>query len=368
MKKVGILTFHRAHNYGASLQVYALYEVLKNIYEVKIIDYYNNYIYDQYKLFSMPSKNILKFIKKTIFTVIHFKSKKARYDSFEKFISENINMTKRYTNETIHNIDIENFSAIIAGSDQIWSIGTVGELSDIYTLAFLPNSINKISYAASVGNSEDIINYAKDYKNKLSDIKHISVREEDAKEKLSSLLGRDVFEALDPTMLLGKEVWEERISDLGEEGEKYILAYVVEPNDEYIKIVNELSYRTGLKVLHFGLKNPGYNNVYKSKYYEGPLAFVNYIKNAEYIITTSFHGTVFSIIFNKKFWVVPHKKTGERVTSLLTKLGIPNRAIKSFDEFCSNNHDESINYKEVNRKLNQERKKSIEWLFSSIEK
>ena len=80
-------------------------------------------------------------------------------------------------------------------------------------------------------------------------------------------------------------------------------------------------------------KNPGYKNVLKSAYTEGPLEFVNYIKNAEYVVATSFHATVFSIIFNKKFFIVPHKKTGARVTNLLDKLEIKNRTFNSLEEF-----------------------------------
>ena len=92
------------------------------------------------------------------------------------------------------------------------------------------------------------------------------------------------------------------------------------------------------------------------------------VKNAEYVIATSFHATAFSIIFNKKFWVVPHKTTGSRVTDLLKKLDISNRAVNSLEEFEKLNFDEDIDYENVNKILEKEREKSINWLIDAIEK
>ena len=127
-----------------------------------------------------------------------------------------------------------------------------------------------------------------------------------------------------------------------------------------------MTEKTGLKVIHFSKEEHGYKNILKSAYTEGPLEFINYIKNAEYVVCTSFHATVFSIIFNKKFFVVPHRKTGARVTNLLDKLNISNRAVNSIDEFNKIDYDSEINYEEVNSILKKEREKSLEWLNKAI--
>ena len=187
-------------------------------------------------------------------------------------------------------------------------------------------------------------------------------------EKCSRI--RAAFQAVvDPTLLLDKEIWEEAISDLKSEvDEKYIFAYVIAPNKEYLKIVNDLSKKTGLKVVHCGLTNPGYNNVKESFYTEDPLTFIKLIKNAEYVVTTSFHATVFSIIFNKKFFIIPHKKTGTRVTSLLEKLNIKDRIFYSLDEFEKINYDDVSDWKVINKALENEREKSINWLKDAIER
>ena len=172
---------------------------------------------------------------------------------------------------------------------------------------------------------------------------------------------------MDPTLLISREEWEDDIEKIEKNGCKYIVAYVVEPDVEYIKIVNDLSEKTGLKVIHFGLKNPGYKNVLKSAYTEGPLEFVNYIKNAEYVVATSFHATVFSILFNKKFFIVPHRKTGARVTNLLDKLGIEGRTFSNYEEFKNIDYDFETDWNKVESKLEMERKKSLDWLINAIE-
>ena len=260
---------------------------------------------------------------------------------------------------------------MITGSDQVWNYQITNGLSDVYTLNFGNNNIKRISYAASIGVKEIPENLKESYKSKISKIDKISVREESAKSALSSLMGnRDINVVLDPTLLLRKEAWNDLIANNHKTmpEEKYIFAYVVEKNNEYYNIVNYLSKLTGLKVVHFDKIGIRYKNVLENRYTGGPDDFISLIKNAEYVIATSFHATVFSIIFNKKFWVVPHKTTGSRVTDLLKKLDISNRAVNSLEEFEKLNFDEDIDYENVNKILEKEREKSINWLIDAIEK
>ncbi len=356
MKKIGILTFHRAHNYGAVLQSYALQLKTKSF----IIDYYSPYIYDQYKLFKPLRKNVIKFIISLVRDFRNYKVNKKRYINFEKVISNLPLISLEETN---------NMSILITGSDQVWNPEITNGLSDIYTLNFGNDNIKRISYAASVGNINNIEKYKNEYKDKISKLDRISVREESAKLELEKILPYKKIEVvLDPTLLLTEKEWNNEIKSIKSENKKYILAYVVEENDNYLKIVNKLSKETGLGIIHFGRKNPGYNNEIKTCYTSGPLEFVNLIKNADYIVTTSFHATVFSIIFNKKFWVVPHRTTGSRVTDLLNKLGISHRIVNTLEEFEKRNYDENIDYNKVNKILEKEREKSINWLADAIEK
>ena len=104
----------------------------------------------------------------------------------------------------------------------------------------------------------------------------------------------------------------------------------------------------------------------KSCYTTGVLEFVEYIKNAEYVVTTSFHATVFSIIFNKKFWIIPHEITGSRVIDLVNSLELSNRIVNTLDMFLKVNYNEDINYERVERILDIKRQQSLQWLENEV--
>ena len=124
-----------------------------------------------------------------------------------------------------------------------------------------------------------------------------------------------------------------------------------------------------LKVINFEKRDRhNYVNFMKSAYTEGPEEFVRLIKNAEYVVTTSFHATVFSILFHKRFFVVPHKTTGSRVTDLIDKLHIKNRIYYTIDEFKAyTNYKEEVDYTESDKNLLEEREKSINFLEEAID-
>lgn len=367
MKKIGIVTFHNAHNYGAMLQVFALQCFLEKNSNVEIIDYRIKKIEDQYRLFRKFKKNKWKENIKSFISdceKIRINSKRRR--NFNYFMNEKLNLSRLYEDEYDLKHGDLSYDILITGSDQVWNIGIVGELSDIYTLNFGNKNIKRISYAASVGEANLITTNLELYKNKLEIIDSISVRESDAMIELRKILGKDVEEVLDPTLLLTSEQWTSNLEE-NEIKEKYILAYFVEKDDTYLKIVNYLAELTGLKIIHFEKRNSNYKSVSQSAYTADPFGFVNLIKNAEYVVATSFHATVFSILFHKKFFIVPHKKTGSRVTSLLNKLEITDRVFYNFEDFKDQNYNFETNWDVVEKNLNRERKKSIEFLNNSIQ-
>lgn len=367
MKKIATVTFHRAHNYGAVLQAYALEKNINKKYNAEILDYYDEKIFDQYKTIRFSGKNFFVFAKRLVKDILNFRIiNQKRYNNFNLFIKSSLKLSNKYTYKNIKGLAKDNYNVLITGSDQVWNPDIVGELSDIYTLNFGDAKIKRISYAASIGNSRIEEKYKEEYKKKISKIDYISVREEDGKKALEEIIDKPIEVVLDPTLLLTQEEWDKEIQECTNEKEKYILAYVVEENEEYRKIVNYLSEKTGLKIIHFEKRNK-YKNILRSAYTDGPLEFVNLIKNAEYVIATSFHATVFSIIFHKKFFIVPHKKTGSRVTNLLEKLGIKNRTAYTLEDFEKIDYNFETDWNPVEEKLEQERKKSITWLDKAIE-
>lgn len=369
MKKIKIITFHNAHNYGAFLQVFALQKKLSENNSVEIINYENQEIKKVHKILHVNKTNIKKFIKSVVSNIVFFRKKIIQYYKFNKIIQKNLFLTPEvYKSEKDLKDNPPKADIYIAGSDQVWNSEITHELCDSYTLNFGPIDTKRISYAASIGNTVLSRNEEEVYKNKISKIDCISVREEEGKKLLESIgINKPIEVVLDPTLLLYREDWDKMIGERRLINKKYILAYVVDSDNEYEKIVNEIANITGLKIVHFGVRENRYKeNNLKSAFTSSPFEFVNLIKNAEYIVCTSFHATVFSIIFNKKFWVIPHRKTGSRVTDLLNKLGISDRAVNSLEEFKKLNYNKEIDYDKVNKKLDEERRKSIDWLNNAI--
>lgn len=368
MKKIDIITFQNAHNYGATLQTYALQRFLndKN-YEANDINYKDKEIGEQYKIFRVNTKNELSFAKSIVVGIRDFIPNSIRYNRFERFIAENIILTKSYKNEKELKSNPPDADVYITGSDQVWNTGITKGLTDAYTLNFGNTDIIRISYAASIGNPI-IYDYEKVFfKKKLEKIDYISVRENLAKENLNKLGFENVKVCIDPTLLVKREVWKNLIKDTKKLKRDYIFAYDVEPEKEYYEIVNNFSKEMNLPIVHFEKKNKKYVKVLKKAYTSGPLEFLTLIKNSRYVVCTSFHATVFSIIFHKDFYVIPHKETGNRVTNLLELLDIKDRVFYNYEDFENRDKKSEINWDEVDKKLEKLRNDSSNWLINAIE-
>ena len=365
MKKIGITTFHRAHNYGAVLQAYALKKALeKENNQVEFIDYISDDMEKMYKVIKISKKNMYTRVKSFIAAIAYFGKNKSRYNNFNKFIDKNFKMTHKYSSIEELKKDPPTEDIYITGSDQVWNPEITGGLSDIYTLNFGSDRINRVSYAASIGNNSL---GKEDYQGKLSKLNYISVREETAKNLLQPIINKPIKVVVDPTLLIDSKEWEEEFDLKDNEKEPYILTYHVAEYPEYVKIINELSRKTGLKVITFEKrKKKNYNNILRCAYADGPEEFVRLIKNAKYVVTTSFHATVFSVIFHKKLFVVPHNSTGSRMIDLLNKLGLQDRIYYSLEEFKNCDYDREINYKKVEEKLSKEREESLIFLKNAL--
>lgn len=367
MIKTKTFTFHSAVNYGAVLQSLALQKVLINLgVENKIVDY-TDYCMIDYNPDNFKNLSLKRRIKKIMKNIFFYRKLKKKYIIFRDFVNKNLIMTKNVLNIEEINEVIDDSDILITGSDQVWSSKIDGGLSDIYTLNVGNNSNRRVSYAASIGDSK-IEDYEKsNYINKLKLFDSISVREKTAQQILSKILKNKKIDVnVDPTLLLTKKEWEHIIGNYGVEKEKYILAYTMDDNKEYFDIVNNLSDKTGYRIIYFDLKNKGFKNIYKNVFLANPFEFVNYIKNAEYVVTNSFHGLAFSLIFNKNIWVIPHKTRGSRMTDLLKELNLENRIVKTVDEFIGKDYSENINYHDVNIKIDEMRNKSRLWLKNNI--
>lgn len=368
MKKVIITTFFKAENYGAALQAYALEEILRHKgYDVEILNYRDEIIESVYKIFNLKRKDFYSTMRAFIGSLLFYRKNKMRHIQFLNFQNKYLKVGKTVYNsvESVKkNPPIADF--YITGSDQVWNASITKGISDVYTLNFGSPRTKRIAYAASIGNKDIITEEKENLKEKISMIDYISVREMTAQNILVKLLPSKLFYVtLDPVLLKSREKWETDLSNYSSVRENYILAYFIEEDLEFRKTVNLLSKKTGLRIIHFEKRNR-YKNVLISAYIEGPLGFVNLIKNAQYVVTTSFHGTAFSIIFQKKFWVFPNHFTGSRVTDLLDMLEISERAVHTLEEFQGKDYDEEIDYQKVNQILDHERENSLQWLSMAL--
>jgi len=342
---VRILTL-LGNNYGGCLQAYALYQSLKKYEEdVKIIEYYP---------FS-SNKNIKYFLK----SIIYYKRNKRFSDFRNSF------MDILHTN----NILKDDFKSIyIVGSDQVWNPCIDFEIRKNYYLKFVNDKSRKNSYAASIG--VDIIDNDKDniklISDMLLDFNFITVREKTANTIISNIVDAKISTVLDPTLLLTSYEWEKLITK-NVQKEKYICVYTLGLDNQYCESINYISELCGFKIVDIYYKKR-FNNELRNENNYGPVEFISSIYNSEFVITNSFHGTVFAVLFHKKFITITRGNMNSRIYDLLSILGLEDRIVS--EEKIKTHSKELINkdidYIKVDKILEIERKNSLNHLKEMI--
>ena len=361
-KNVGIITLPLNTNYGGTLQAYALHKTLEKLG-------YNSFFIN--RRWNNDRKDLSYKIKKTM-----YKNVIAR--NFTKFNKVNLQpSTEEITSEAqMKNYDWNKFRAIIVGSDQVWRFEHTTGVGNNYFLDFITtNNIKKISYAASFGTS--IIKCDNVKKKNISELlksfNAISVREDSGVEICKNEFDVDAIQVLDPTLLLEKDEYLRLIEEREGKKEKNILAtYVLDNSSEKLNIINkvrktlELNTRainssiniTSIKSLLFNMNNMVLPSIE---------SWIKGINEADFVVTDSFHGTVFSIIFNKQFLCIGNKERGlTRFTSLLKLLDLEDRLIFSEKDINETLIKSKINYEKVNKILKDKRRESLDFLIRSI--
>lgn len=367
MKKTGILTEHRARNFGSCLQAYALQNTIKKLgHDVEIVDYRPQAIENSFgviivDLFRQCEKNPVKILKFIVNTVIFSPLRIARELKFYRFRKKMFALSKikfnKVTKDVLDNVD---YDAFVCGSDQIWNPKITDGLDEVYFAKPFSSKSRKISYAASVGLSEIQQSEKVEFSENLNQMNVVTVREKSAKELLQPLTDKDISLVLDPTLLMKKEEWVKLFEDRIAPKQKYILVYSLKVDEEMISYAKKLSEEKQLPVLFFDLrKRYGKNSI--SKFTAEPIEFLYYLYYAEYVVTNSFHGTVFSTQFEKKFVCVPMQGTSSRMVDLLDMLQLNGRLISK--EFKI---DEPVNYENAKKILNEERNRSMEILKKAL--
>lgn len=355
--KVGIITFHRALNYGALLQAFALrYSLTKLGVDAQVLDYRNSVIEEMYYYPSLQQRTTFRDKVKCL---IQGKSELKRRFKFDVYRKNYLNLSEKI--ETCS--DLEKVSVIydrfITGSDQVWNYGA-HNFDENYFLGFVKDKRKKYSYAASFGVSCLTTNYLEKYRDLLSGFAMCSVREQQGIALLEQMGIERKRVDIDPSMLLSKEEWQSQFGISITKKQKYIFAYYFELTDTLREYIERLAKKTKCKVLYIGnpLKKP-FNCRCTALKTADPIEFVNAIANAEYVVTNSFHGTAFSIIFNKNFYVELLKtdsKVNSRIENVLQTFSLQSRLIDSL------NKTNEIDWEKINCKMIELRKKSFDYL------
>lgn len=301
-----ILTFHGADNYGSVLQAYALKKFITSICNCEIVNYIPTHQKELYAVY-LPMRSIKNFIK-NIRAFVFRKLLNDRKISFSNFRRDVLGIINDEEIEDIKELNeyLKRFDAVICGSDQIWNPKSI-DFSEEY---FLPHyNGKKIAYAPSFGNAKavDFGNRAEYISQKIRDFDFISVRESSGLDILSDLgIKKDANVVLDPTLLLNAEQWDVLLSHEGKiesVEEKYIFFYSIDYNQEAIDMVDRISHLSGLPVKIIFSTNKTYKVMHKFHLVKetSPIDFLKMIKNAELVLSTSFHGVAFSTIYRKSF-------------------------------------------------------------------
>lgn len=346
--KVGILTFHNAYNYGAILQAYATQELVKDYgHDVEIIDYHNKKIDSIYNGKKFNFRTFVRYFYRFPLYLLEILFYRMKRKAYHTFVRRNIRLSdSRYVQD--RSTEIKGYDAILIGSDQLWNKGITGGFDHVYWGDFVSDShTRKIAWSICMNNN-DFTSEEKDYiVRHLSNFTAISVRERSLQLFLKELTQIEYPQTLDPTLLLSKQQWELLTKPIKQSN--YIVVYAVQDEEETIEYARQIA-KIMQKDFVILRSNSKHYCSKENKEHCGPDEFLSYIRYADFVVTTSFHGTAFSIIFQKQF-VCPIFRKNKRIESLLSLVGLGERIIQTSSEVINLS---KIDFYKVEELLEQE--------------
>ena len=352
-QKIGILTFHRSFSYGAHLQAFAMQKLLTKLnYDAEFIDLKIPYLY--------KPKNK--------------KHSKDLYKKFENFATQNFKVTAMdYSKDNISDFYAVDYSAIIVGSDQVWNPQIAPDYMDEFLLRFVPDSIKKIAYAASFGltnlsfSDTNKINYP----SKINRFYAIGIREKSGQQICKKLLpSKETVHVLDPTLLIGKDEYK-KISANSCESKNSILTFFLEKSKSQFDVIE--AFKTVLNCNCKMIKNKV--SIFKKKQdlilRPTISQWLSEFKNAKFILTDSYHGVLFSLIFKKQFAVTCFGNFNQftRISDLMEMLNLKDRIIDINSDISAQAKQiasTQIDYHNVYPIITKYGKKSLDFLRKSL--
>ena len=373
--KAGLITFHYAHHYGAQLQAYALYKTIEGMgVHCEIIDYVRPDTLEGNRLIKKGLS--VRSLLSNVHTILHHSAFRKRYSRFNGFVEDHMWLgEKRYLKFEELMASPPQYDLYVCGSDQIWNplIFTPKDFDPSFFMPFAGDK-KRIAYAPSFGIAKIPDDLQKKLKDYLEAFESLSSRESQGAQIIRELTGRTAEVVLDPTLLLKESDWLPLCAE-PDNTQPYILCYFVSDPTPYMNAIQAVAKELKLPVVCLcgsRRKIPGS----KSQVFNaGPKEFLSLFKEAAFVLTNSFHGTVFSVIFKKDFYSFEssRKDSGESVNSrlhtILKMLGLEDRLIRgdaSSALISEGDIGPMIDYKPVLDKLDDEREKSMKYLRNAL--
>lgn len=373
MKTIGIITYHHYYNYGTMLQALALQEKVEQLgYQAELIDFKQDNSLSRYEMLKLRIKRMPVYIKerKKYRVLADSREKiKEKNELFEQFYKTYLHIGKKKyttTQQLMENPPI--YDGYVVGSDQTWN-PFVANSPEAFFLPFVENKLKKGSYGPSLAVKSLSDEKEKEYRKKLSSFSFLSCREQDGAQLLSRITQKEVKCVLDPTLLLSAEEWE-KYCEYEIPKEPYILVYFLGEKSEHRRAVEKIQKLTNWKIISLPAAYLEMENNDYKKVWGGPKEFLSLIRGAALICTDSFHGTMFSINFQRNFFSFCKSSDSEessensRLYSALNIFGLSNRIIHNMDNLTA--EDISIDYKNVIPILEEQRRYSIEYLENML--
>lgn len=385
--KIGLITIHDIHNFGSALQAYASIRSIEKMgHSCELIDY--KFPARYHKLHAIGGEGVVSvrcLIKKIatfifLFDLIYFFDLLLKGDYFPfnmakkrfKTFLKKIPSSKRCDLKTIKKYG-QGYDVYITGSDQTWNPRYLYR-DYSFLLNFVQDTAKKISYSASFGSKSLPVEFREDYARLLSKYSAVSVRESSGISLLKDLTGQDAVHCVDPTLLLTADEWR-KIADYSLCPDRpyilcYILNYVFDPYPYIFELINLIRDKLGIEVIF--LTNRRNKKAEEQGYTccssAGPAEFLGLYDKASFVVTTSFHGTAFSVNFQKNFITVtnPNASNDDRVTDFLKTVGLEKHGIKAFTCVSVDDLPLTADYSVAEKLLDNKRRESLNYLLRAV--
>ena len=357
---IGLITFHGSHNYGSVLQAYATQKLLEEKGDhCEIINFRMKSQLDYYSLYT--AKYGLLTLGQEILMLPEHRERKRRSDKFEHFITKRFSLSGRalHTYKDLKEVSTK-YDLYVTGSDQIWNPFLTGGVAGAYYCSFVKERNRKFAYAPSFGTDKISPRHKKKMESYIKELSAISVREKDSIQYMKEHIGREAVQLIDPVFLVSAAEWKKEAVKIDGIPEKYILLYIMQRDEtvySYAKKLKEQFHLPIIEISRYGYQ-PSFVDI--SLINIGPQEFLGLFLHATYVVSNSYHGLIFSIVFDKKLCLVPSKRFRSRINNLLALL---DRKEHTLDE-----DDLLISFSDPTLRgcILKEREKSIHYLQENI--